>query len=196
MLGPFGLLGISIAWLVDLEAVAGAGGRAFSHIVVLVLLVSGYRMGICPLRLAARDGATHSPGWSLTCQCRRQQSARSWELSLRLGADEDVSVLVARAGPAKKSQESPGGAGRVRVNALPWPEPGTVPALKMLLRQKGLPVSGRKADLEERLAAAEAAGSELVPERPRLTEVRARGDALTGSKDVVQGVPPVGRARP
>ena len=102
MIGPFGLLGISIALLVYPEAVAGAGCRALSYVFGLVLLVSGCRMGICPLRLAARDGATHSPGWSLTCQCRRQQSARSWELSLRLGADEDVAVPVARSGPAKQ----------------------------------------------------------------------------------------------
>ena len=73
-----------------------------------------------------------------------------------------------------------------------------MPALKMELRQRGMRVSGRKAELEERLRAAEAAVGDSVPERPRLTVARARGDALARPRqtDVVQGVPPVGPVRP
>ena len=74
---------------------------------------------------------------------------------------------------------------------MPSPASVTVPALRASLRERGLPVSGLKADLEERLRMAEG-----VPARPELSVCRERVGARAVPDDAVQGVPPVVRPRP
>ena len=109
---------------------------------------------------------------------------------MRVGAD-DGEAAMASTEPERKTQPPAGAKGRGRATALPWPAPGTVPALKASLREKGLPLGGLKADLEERLKA-----SEAVPVRPELSGCRERVGARASPDDAVQGVPPVGRQRP
>ena len=109
---------------------------------------------------------------------------------VRVGAD-DSGAAMASTEPERKTQPPASAKGRGRATSLPWPAPGTVPALRASLRERGLPVSGLKADLEERLRA-----SEGVPVRPELSVCRERAGARVVPDDAVQGVPPVVRPRP
>ena len=171
------------------EAFSGIWWRGLSYVAAVLLLVGSWRMGICPQR-AGRDDAAPSPGWTVSCQCRRRPTGRSWELVVQVGTD-GAGATMASTESEGKTQWPASAKGRGRATSSPSPASVTVPALRASLREKGLPVGGLKADLEERLRT-----SEGVPARPELSVCRERVGARAAPDDAVQGVPPVVRQRP